>query len=183
MNQADDDFDFRQPFALRDGRVATIRVMRPEDKAKLVAAFAKLDRESIYTRFFSYRKELPQRALERIGLIDFVRLAGLVVTLDEGSGEAIIAGATYVATGGADGVKAAEAAFTVEEDFQRQGLAGRLLDALAGIARRHGFVRLEADVLARNSAMLAVFKRSGLPLTARREGETLHLSLSLLPLA
>lgn len=181
MTQAQDDPDFRQPVALRDGRPATIRVMRPEDKDKLVAAFAKLDRESVYTRFFSYRKELPQGPLERIGQIDFVRLAGLVVTLDEGSGEAIIASATYVAIDGADGAKAAEVAFTVEEDFQRQGLAGRLLDALAGIARRHGFVRFEADVLAHNSAMRAVFKRSGLPLTARREGETLHLSLSLLP--
>jgi hypothetical protein len=54
----------------------TIRVMRPDDHERLVAAFAKLDPSTIYTRFFSYRKEIPERALERIAEIDFVQLAG-----------------------------------------------------------------------------------------------------------
>ena len=71
-------------------------------------------------------------------------------------------------------------AFTVEEDYQRQGLASKLLAALATLARRHGIVRFEADVLAGNTAMLTVFQRSGLPM---RRGRTLdgavHLSLDL----
>lgn len=183
MYSADDDFQFRLSIALRDGSPATIRVLRPDDRDRLVAAFSKLDRESIYTRFFGYRKELPPGPLERIARIDFTHLAALVATLGEGDDEAIIASASYVETGGADGAKAAEVAFTVEEDFQGQGLAGRLLDALAGIARRHGFVRFEAEVLARNAAMLAVFARSGLPTTTRREGGVLHLSMSLVPAA
>lgn len=175
----DDDFGFSHPVRLRDGRAATVRVMRPDDRDRLVAAFAKLDRESVYTRFFSYRRELPQGPLERIAQIDFARLAALVVTLDEGGGETIIGSATYVATDSADGARAAEVAFTVEEDFQGQGLAGRLLGDLAAIAGRHGFVRLVAEVLVRNAAMLAVFERSGLPLSTRREGEVLHVSLAL----
>lgn len=179
MDPADDDFRFEQALTLRDGRRVTIRVMRPDDRDRLVAAFARLDRESVYTRFFSYRRELPQRPLGRIGRIDFVQLAGLVATSGEGVDEVVIGSATYVATGSADGAKAAEVAFLVEEDFQGQGLAGRLLDALAGIARRHGFARFEAEVLARNRAMLAVFERGGLPLATRREGEVIHLSLSL----
>lgn len=183
MVDAHDDFLYRQPVTLRDGRRVTIRVMRPDDKDKLVAAFAKLDRDSVYTRFFAHRNELPQRSLDRIDQIDFVRLAGLVVTSGEGSDEAIVGSATYVATGGADGAKTAEVAFTVEEDFHGQGLAGLLLDALAGIARRHGFAHFEADVLARNAAMLAVFKRSKLPLATRREGDAIHLSLALQPAA
>ena len=74
-------------------------------------------------------------------------------------------------------------AFTIEEDFQGQGLAGGLLAALADIARRHGIVRLEAEVLAHNAAMLAVFRRSGLPMRLRHAGDVVHVSLDLAPAA
>jgi RimJ/RimL family protein N-acetyltransferase len=179
MTSINDDTKFSRSAALRDGRAVTIRLMRPDDKDKLIAAFAKLDRQSVYTRFFSFRKELPQGPLNRIDRIDFVRLAALVVTLGAGADEAIIGSATYVASDGDDAAKAAEVAFTIEEDFQGQGLAGRLLAALAGIARRHGIERFDAEVLAHNAAMLAVFKRSGLPVSQRRAGDVVHLSLDL----
>lgn len=178
---SDDDPDFRQPITLRDGRPALIRVMRPDDKQRLQSAFAKLDPQSVYTRFFSYRKELPERAFERIAEIDFVNLAGLVVTIGAGADETVIGGASYVGRTAADGAKLAEVAFTIEEDFQGQGLASKLLAALVTLARRHGLVRFEADVLAGNSPMLAVFQRSGLPLRKRREGDVVHLELDLAP--
>jgi RimJ/RimL family protein N-acetyltransferase len=183
MDQAQDDFHFEQAATLRDGRPVMIRLMRPDDRQRLIEAFAKLDRQSVYTRFFSFRKELPQGPLDRIDRIDLVRLAALVVTLGEGDDQAVIASATYVADDAADGRREAEIAFTVEEDYQGQGLAGRLLAALAGIARRHGISRLKAEVLAGNTAMLAVFKRCGLPMQQQRAGDVVRLSLELEPSA
>lgn len=121
--------------ALRDGTQATIRLMGPDDKGKLIAAFAKLDRQTIYARFFSYLKALAEGPLV--------------------------------------------AAFTIEEDFQRQGLASRLLAALAGIARRHGIERFKAEGLAVNAPMLAVLRRGGLPITQHREGGAIHVTLDL----
>jgi len=48
------------------------------------------------------------------------------------------------------------------------------------LARRHGLVRLEAEVLAVNAPMLAVFERSGLLLRLRREGgSVIHIELDL----
>ncbi|HEX5674096.1 MAG TPA: GNAT family N-acetyltransferase [Azonexus sp.] len=182
MSDSIDDTQFSRPATLRDGRPVTIRLMHPDDKDKLVAAFAKLDRQSVYTRFFSFRKELPEGPLNRIDRIDFVHLAALVVTLGVGADAAIIGSATYVADDDADGAKAAEVAFTIEEDFQGQGLAGQLLSALAGIARRHGIKRFDAEVLAHNAAMLAVFRRSGLPVSVRHAGGVVHVSLDLLQL-
>lgn len=170
---------FRRPTALRDGTPALIRVMRPSDRDGIVAAFARLDRASVYTRFFSFRKELPESALARIGDIDFVRLAGLVVTVGTGADETVVGTATYVAAPAPDGATVAEVAFTIEEDFQRQGLAGQLLAALAEIARDHGIARLTAEVLADNSAMLAVFRRSGLPMQQRREDGVIRIELDL----
>ncbi len=176
---SDDDLTFSQPITLRDGRPALIRVMRPDDKERLQSAFAKLDPQSVYTRFFSIRKELPERAFERIAEIDFIHLAGLVVTIGVGADETVIGSASYVGHAEDDGAKVAEMAFTVEEDFQGQGLASRLLETLITLARRHGLVRLEAEVLAGNAPMLAVFQRSGLPLSRRRESGVIHLCLEL----
>ncbi len=179
MDALRDDFHFEQAATLRDGRTVTIRLMRPDDKQRLVVAFSRLDRQSIYTRFFSFRKELPQGPLNHIERIDLVRLAALVVTLGEGGEQIVIGSASYVADTAADGTREAEVAFTIEEDFQRQGLAGRLLDALAGIARRHGIQRLKAEVLAGNAPMLAVFQRCRLPMQMRRSGEVVELRLDL----
>ena len=181
MNTTSDDSHYSVPGALRDGTPVTIRLMRPDDKDKLVAAFAKLDQQSVYTRFFSFRKELPEGPLSRIDRIDFVRLAALVATLGSGAAETIIGSATYVADTAPAGARVAEVAFMIEEDYQGQGLAGRLLAALAGIARRHGIDRLVAEVLAGNAAMIAVFRRSGLPMRKRSEGGVVHIELDLGP--
>lgn len=181
MKDADDDRHFSEALTLRNGTPVTIRVMRPDDKERLVAAFAKLDPQSIYTRFFGFRKELPEGPLNRIATIDFVNRAGFVVTTGTGTDEIIIGSATYVADTAPDGARVAEVAFTIEEDYQGQGLAGRLMAAMAGIARRHGIARLSADVLSDNAAMLAVFKRIGLPMRKRREGGVIQLELDLTP--
>jgi RimJ/RimL family protein N-acetyltransferase len=176
--------DWHRQTSLRDGTPAVLRVMRPSDRDGIVAAFARLDRASVYTRFFSFRRELPESALARIGEIDFFHLAGLVVTIGSGGGETIVGTATYVAAPAPhDGAMAAEVAFTIEEDYQGQGLAGQLLAALADIARRHGIVRLTAEVLADNTPMLAVFRRSGLPMRQRREGGVIQIELDLGPQA
>lgn len=183
MGAAEHDLTFRQPITLRDGRPALIRVMRPDDRQRLQQAFAKLDPQTIYTRFFSFRKEIPEQAFERIAEIDFVNLAGLVVTIGSGDEETVIGGASYVGRTADDGAKVAEVAFTVEKDFQGQGLATQLFAALLALARRHGLTRFEAEVLAGNSPMLAILQRCGLPLRQRRETGVVHLDLDLSPQA
>jgi len=180
MTDVDPDAAFSQATTLRDGTPVTIRVMRPDDRDRIVAAFNKLEPGTIYTRFFSYRKEIPDSTFERIAAIDFVHLAGLVATIGEGADETVIGSATYVAIptpGG--GTAAAEVAFVIEEDYQGQGLATKMLAALTGLARRHGIVRFEAEVLAGNSPMLGVFQRCGLPMRRRSEHGVVHVEMDL----
>ena len=175
----DPDHAFRVETTLRDGTPVVIRVMRPDDRERLVAAFAKLEESSIYTRFMSHLREIPPRTLERIAEIDFVHVTGLVATIGAGSDEIVIGGASYYGGVAADGQRFAEVAFTIEEDYQGQGLATRLFRALATIARRHGITRFTADVLARNAAMLAVFAHTGLPMKRERENGVIHLEMEL----
>jgi GNAT superfamily N-acetyltransferase len=182
MNPGNVELQYSQSVTLRDGTPATIRVMRPDDKDRLVAAFSKLDRASVYTRFFGFRKELPEGPLNRIDKIDFTHLAGLVVTVGSGADETVIGSATYVVEPAPDdGAPVAEVAFTIEEDYQGQGLAGRLLAALAAIASGHGIARLKAEVLRANAPMLAVFQHSGLPMKRRNDGDVVHVVLDLRP--
>jgi len=170
---------FSRQATLRNGTPVQIRVVRPDDKDKVVAAFGKLDRESVYTRFFSFKKELDDADLKLLHADGGRGGIALVVTLGAGGDEIVIAGCSYVAQTAADGKRAAEVAFTVEEDYQGQGIAGMLLAALVEIARAQGIDRFEADVLASNAAMLGVFRRSGLPLTTKREGGVLRLVMDL----
>ena len=103
----------------------------------------------------------------------------MVVTRGSGADETIIACASYVVLDPAASNRTAEVAFTVEEDYQGQGLASKLLATLTEVARSRGIGRLEAEVLAVNRPMLSVFQRCGLPMTTARDGSAFHLVLDL----
>jgi len=142
MNDTDDPSQFRQITALRDGTPVLIRSARADDRERLVTAFQGLDRQTIYTRYFSYRKSISETELKRLDEADFSRYILLVATLASGNEEIIIAGASCVVTDSTGPMPTAELAFMVEEDYQRQGLAGQMLAAICGLARRRGIVRL-----------------------------------------
>ena len=97
----------------------------------LPISFRLLKKDSIYTRFFAHRSDLSDVEIDHAVDVDFVSEVALVVTTEGASGETIIASARYVAT---DAERPAEAAFVVEEDYQRRGIASRLLAHLAGLA-------------------------------------------------
>jgi RimJ/RimL family protein N-acetyltransferase len=161
---------------LRDGQVLVIRAVRPDDRERIAAAVRGLEAQSIYTRLFSARKELSESGLDRIMRVEPGREELLVATV--GPDERIVGSARFVANAGTPAASA-EVAFVVEEDFQGLGIAGRLFEHLAQRARRQGIRAFTAEVLPGNQAMLAVFKRSRLPLEQRREDGVVHLTLAL----
>jgi GNAT superfamily N-acetyltransferase len=164
---------------LKNGVEITIRAIRSEDKRKLLEAFKQLDRSSIYTRFFGHKKSLSEAELEQATNLDFHATVALVATMGQGEDEAIVGGGRYSTGGSGSSPSSAEVAFTVEEDYQGLGIASLLFGHLVRIARAQGLSRLEADVLAVNQPMLKVFRRSGLPMDQRAEGDTVHIVLEL----
>jgi RimJ/RimL family protein N-acetyltransferase len=179
MDETGEAFRYSRQVALRDGTAVRIRMARADDRQRLVTAFQGLDRQTIYTRYFSFRSGLSESELRRLDAPDLDRYILLVATLGSGADETIIAGASCVAFDAGGPTRAAELAFTVEEDYQRQGLAGQLLASIIELARQRGIRRLEADVLAENPAMLAVFRRCGLPMTTSRDGGVVHLAMDI----
>jgi GNAT superfamily N-acetyltransferase len=103
-----------------------------------------------------------------------------LVTTGAGRDEVVVGGASYVVNDSATTAgRSAEVAFTVEEDFQRRGIATLLMRHIISIARAKGLDLLEADVLSRNLPMLNVFQRCGLPMVVRRSGDVIHAIISL----
>ena len=160
---------------LRDGTRVKIRAIRPDDKDRLLQAFRLLEKESVYTRFFSSRNDVTEVELDRAVNVDFDRHVAIVVTIDRGQGEIIIASGRYLKTA----EHSAEVAFVVEEDYQGRGIAATLLRHLSEIAAKRGINQFEADVLAQNTSMLSVFKRCGFAMNQTRDGGVIHVTLSL----
>ncbi len=164
---------------LKNGTVVTLRPLRADDRERMARAVRGLDPQTIYTRLFSHRKDLTEAGLDRIMRADDEREVVIVATTGAGADETIVGGGRYIVTG----ENRAEIAFTVEEDYQGQGVAGRLFAALVEVARQRGIAVFEADVLAENPSMLRVFERTGLPMRKRSEGGIVHLELTLAPSA
>lgn len=163
---------------LKNGLQVTVRAIRPDDRERLVAAFKELGERTIYLRFFGPKQASGQTMTEAT-VVDFVRTVALVVCIQDGETEKIIGGGRYIAFGDAEPPDMAEVAFMVEEDYHGLGMASMVLRHLAGIAKNRGVVQFHAEVLQENKGMLAVFSRSGFPVTQEHEEGVIHVTLSL----
>jgi RimJ/RimL family protein N-acetyltransferase len=166
---------------LKDGTVVTVRAVRPDDGYKIRTAFKSLDRATLYSRFFGFKADVTEAELAHITGVDFERDVALLVTIGSGEDEMVIGGVSYFTVDSDVPGGSAELAFTVEEEYQGQGIASSLLRRLAEIARQKGVGQFEAEVLTSNCAMLNVFHHSGLPMTLRQDEDIVHVTLSLLP--
>ena len=163
---------------LRDGTLVTIRAIRKDDKERLLQAFRALDREAVYSRFFSPKTDLTNAELEQVTDVDFRQVVALVATSQVNGEEIVVGDGRYAAAKG-ETPECAEIAFIVAEPYRGRGIASLLLRHLARIAQNAGLSAFEAEVLAYNAPMLAVLQRSGLPCCRRHEGDIAHVTLSL----
>jgi GNAT superfamily N-acetyltransferase len=152
-----------------------IRAIRADDKARIVKAFGSLEPRSIRLRFFSLKKNMSAEEVRHVTEPDRVREAALVATVATEDREEIIVGLGQYAGSG----RSADIAFVVEEDYQNRGIASRLLQHLVRIARERGITQFEADVLAGNTPMLTVLRRSRLPRTESEEDGVVRVTLAL----
>ncbi len=142
--------------ALRNGSVAHVRPIRPDDEAALLELLQALSPDDRLLRFFSLGTSLERTARDE-ATVDYVRSYGLVVTV--GPDQRIVGHALYAPTGEGR----AEVAFTIAREYQGQGLASTLLGQLAQAAASNGIHTFEAVAKPENRRMLEVFRESGFP--------------------
>jgi len=160
---------------LADGRKVEIRALRPDDRDDLYAAVKRCTQQTIYHRFFTVVREFTERDAHFFLGADFVKHVALAAVASENGRSTIIGSCRYVVI--APG--RAEVAFLVIDDYQGKGLGGALLRCLVAIGREMGLSEFVAEVLAENAPMLTVLEHSGLPMSKKREGSVVLVTLRL----
>ena len=138
---------------LRDGSVAHVRPIVPDDGDGLRRFHAGQSAESIYLRFFAPLKTLSDKDVARFTHVDYDSRVALVATV---RGE-IIGVARYDRLD----AKTAEVAFNISDAFQGKGVGSVLLEHLAAVAQEKGVAKFVADVLPQNRKMIQVFNDAG----------------------
>jgi ribosomal protein S18 acetylase RimI-like enzyme len=167
--------DYSATEALRDGRTVEIRALKPEDRDGLLAAVDRTSGQSLYRRFFSFKRGFTDKEIDFYVNVDFVSHVALAALLPEDEQPVIVGGARYIVVQPGR----AEVAFAVDDAHQGNGIGAALMRHLAAIARAGELKELVADVLPENAAMLKVFESSGLGISARREPDAIHVVLQL----
>jgi len=144
---------------LKDGTKVHIRPIKPEDEPLLHEAVAAMSERTVYFRFFSPLKRMPDALAHRLAVVDYNDRFALVATTHRPTGtERILGVARYDRVSGAD---VAEVAVAVVDEFQRRGLGGALLAILARVAREHGIKSFSLIVLPENQQMLGLLRKMG----------------------
>lgn len=135
-----------------DGGRVGLAQLEPSDGESLRRLFYRLSPETLYRRFFSPIARLEQTRPERLLDVDH-RDREAIVAIDDGE---IVGVARYVRTGSDE----AEMAIVVADAWQRQGLATRMLAALADQASAAGMRRFSMMMLADNLPILRLLRRA-----------------------
>jgi acetyltransferase len=162
---------------LRDGTAVYLRAIRPDDKERLRIAFERLSPRSVYRRYFHPVTALTPNVLRQLTELDFCDHVGLVLSVEDETGERLIAVGRFVRV--APRSERAEFAITVADDYQNRGAGTLLLQRLVDIARAGGVRELVAEVLEDNRELLELIRRSKLPCRQTSEGGVCRVVVSL----
>src|SRR5260221_9194731 len=109
---------------LTDGTKVHVRPIVPEDEPLLIEAVAAMSERTVYFRFFSPLKRLPDALAHRLAVVDYNdRFAIVATTHKPGGKERIVGVARYDRAAGSD---VAETAGAGIDGVQRRGLGSEL---------------------------------------------------------
>jgi acetyltransferase len=152
--------------SLKDGMQVIIRPICPTDAEHLQDTFDHLSMETIYLRFLSYKKELPNEEARILATVDYnTRMA--FVGVCQKNGREIVIGVARYALLDSRHPKIAESAVVVQDEYQGRGLGKLLLRRLVRYAHAKGIHHLRGNLQVGNNRMLDLVKHGGLPYKTR----------------
>src|SRR5437899_6518293 len=86
--------DPEQGVTLRNGASVRVRAIRPDDEPRLMALCRRLSPRTVYQRFFSFRRLLPEEA-HALANVDDRRRMAVVAEVDDGHEAELIGVARY----------------------------------------------------------------------------------------
>jgi RimJ/RimL family protein N-acetyltransferase len=157
-----------EPLLLHDGRLATVRHIRPADADLLTDFYTGLSPQARRQRFFHTHRVTADEC-QRMAAIEQDGSVALVALADDGT---IVADARCVRDTSKG--KAGEAGFAIaiRDDYQQVGLGTLLFDDMVAAAASAGITTLMAEVLADNVGMRRLLSRRHFTV-AGRDGSTM----------
>lgn len=165
---------------IHGGSRITLRPILPQDGPLLGAMIAGLSPASKRNRCHGAVNEFSAARLHQMTYVDHKCHVAFVITASDGElQERVIADARYVVDGQGTS-DSAEFAIVVDDQWVRQGLGERCMNALMTRAANDGLRWLHGDVLAQNRPMLALMKRCHFFCTPdRHNGDVIHTEILL----
>jgi RimJ/RimL family protein N-acetyltransferase len=134
---------------LRNGALVRARAIRPDDAPRLMGLSRRLSPRTVYQRFFSFRRLLPEEA-HAFSNVDYRQRMAIVAEVDDGQGSELVGVARY----GVSDEGTADIGLVVDDGWQGLGLGSRLLEEILAAGERRGIHRFSADVLTDNRRAL-----------------------------
>ena len=166
--------ELRTTHLLEGGTQVNIRPMHPTDEPRLKDLFYALSQQTVYYRFLSHLKRIPQQQIQNFVYVDHRNDVAIVATVPEAHGEDIVAIGRYFLD---PRTNRAEVAFVVRDEWQGHGLGTFLIRYLASIAIRNGIAGFTAEVLSGNRTMQAVMHKTPYQVRSRVEGAVYHYDM------
>jgi GNAT superfamily N-acetyltransferase len=148
--------EYREETRDKRGQPIVFRLIRPDDKDRLLDGLRRMSPESRFRRFFSHRDRLSQAELRYLTELDHENHVAIgVAALGADGAEDGLGVARFVRIEPHD---VAEAAVAVVDDAQGRGLGRMLFERLVRAANERGVQVFRFEVLAENDAMLGLIE-------------------------
>lgn len=148
------------------GKLYVFKAIEPSDKEKIRSGFGQLSSKSVYSRFFTYLKELPEEQLDLLANADQYRhVVWAAFDPDRGQDYGVGLGRYVRST---DEPDRAEMAITVIDAHQNRGVGTILLAILYHMARQSGIAHLTGVALGVNMPLLLRFQAMGADIQRHR---------------
>jgi len=165
--------EYESEYVTPSGQRLRVRPIRPTDEEMMRDLFYSFSEKTIYYRFFHTMRSMPHEELQQYVLVDYAKEMALVALRRDGDTQRIVAVARYAID---PATMAAEVAFVIHDDMQRQGIGAHVFSELVRIGRRHGARTFEARVLADNAGMIRLFHKCAQgPVQSSLEAGEYHL--------
>jgi acetyltransferase len=168
--------EWERVITLRNGRVAFVRPVRPDDEEEFRRFFERITPEDLRLRFFAPVRDFSHTFLARLTQLDYARAIAFVA-FDRGSGEMMGAVRIHADANHETG----EFGILLRSDLKGLGLGWDLMKLMIEWAKAEGLREVEGQVLRENTTMLDMCRRLGF--SVRSDPDDPGLRVVKLPIA
>jgi len=160
------------------GVTILLRPVKIADESMLKDFFYSISGESMYSRFFSARTDMPHKRLQDFVAVDYSRKMEILAVILAKDKEIIVGLGQYELN--AD-MHTAEVALLVRDNCQGKGVGTELLSYLTYLAKKQGLLGFSAEVLVDNRPIIRLFEKQGFDSEKRREEGVYEMRLRFRP--